>query len=90
MVNYLGGNYDGTVSDAPDNNGNGGLNLAQRLDDAVLPHGRNGGNEVFSPDARGVNGAHPCYGSTFIPSAGGSGRLEQQIAHTSQMISSRG
>jgi hypothetical protein len=80
----LGGNCDGNVSDAPDNNDNGGLNFVQRPDDAGLPHDRNGGNEVFSPE-RGVNGAHPYYGPGFIPSAGGNGRLEQQIVLTSQL-----
>jgi hypothetical protein len=58
----LGGNHDGTVSgdacaDAAACD-NGGLDLVQRLDDAVLPLGRNGGNDMLSP-AFGVNGAHP-------------------------------
>jgi hypothetical protein len=84
----LGGNHDGTVSgDAGADAAacdNGGLDLVQRLDDAVLPLGRNGGNDMLSP-AFGVNGAHPYYGPGYVPSAGGNGRLEHQIVPTSQL-----
>jgi hypothetical protein len=82
----LGGNHDGTVSgdagaDATAGN-NGGLDLVQRLDDAVLSLGRNGGNDLLSL-AFGVNGAQPYYGPGYVPSAGGNGRLEHQIVSAS-------
>jgi hypothetical protein len=84
----LGGNHDGTVSgDAGADAAacdNGGLDPMQRLDDAVLPLGRNGGNDMLSP-AFGVNGAHPYYGPDYVPYAGGNGRLEHQIVPTSQL-----
>jgi hypothetical protein len=84
----LGGNHDGTVSGDAGADAtacdNGGLDLVQRLDDAVLPLGRNGGNDMLSP-AFGVNGAHPYYGPGYVPSAGGNGRLEHQIVPTSQL-----
>jgi hypothetical protein len=77
----LGGNHDGpTVTD--DAGGNDGLNLAQRLDDAAVPLGHNGGHDMLSCEVGG-NGGHPYYGRGFFPSAGGNGPLEQQIVPSS-------
>jgi hypothetical protein len=82
MVNF-GGNHDGTVID--DASGNDGLNLAQRLDDAAAPLGRNGGHNMLSPQVDG-NGGHQYYGRGFLPSGGGNGHFEQQIVPSSQLV----
>jgi hypothetical protein len=81
----LGGNQDGTMTDAVDDAGgdNGDLHAAQR--DVVLPLGRNGCQHMLSP-GHGVNGIYPYYGPGFVPSAGGNGHLEHQIVPASQLV----